>query len=101
MNAPVTIIPAPLIGELSPAGLEVELGQLIRECLQLRTPTLALVIAQQIDVLCAHPDYRAAWEQRCAYRRMAWYWRRLAWVSADATLAPLDCFNGHWSSAVR
>lgn len=100
MPATATIIPAPLIGELSPAGLEVELGQLIRECLQLRTPALALVIAQHIDVLCAHPDYQAAWEQRCAYRRLAGYWRRLAWVSADATLAPLDCFNSHWSSAV-
>ena len=100
MNAPVTLIPAPLIGERSPAGLEVELGQLIRECQQLRTPALALVIAQQIDVLCAHPDYRATWEERCAYRRLAWYWRGLAWVSTDTTLAPPDCCSIHWSSAV-
>lgn len=100
MNAPVSIIPSSLIGELSPAVLEVELGQLIRKCLHLRTPALALAIAQQIDVLCAHPDYRATWEQRCAYRRLAGYWRGLAWVSADTSLAPSVCGNDHRSSDI-
>ena len=46
---------------------------------------MAMAVAQHIEALCAHPDYRGSWEERCAYRRLARHWNGLAWFVASAT----------------
>ena len=66
---------------LTPREIEIQLGQLICACLNQRSTDLATVVAQHIETLCAHPDYRASWEERCAYRRLARHWSGLAWVA--------------------
>ena len=81
-----TWIPAPHL--LTPQDIEIQLGQLICECLNRRLTDLAPVIVQQIETLCQHPDYCGSWEERCAYRRLARYWNRLAWIAADSPVYP-------------
>jgi hypothetical protein len=70
---------------LAPREIETRLGQLIRGYLQLRSTAMAMAVAQHIEALCAHPDYRGSWEERCAYRRLARHWNGLAWFVASAT----------------
>lgn len=68
---------------LAPREIETQLGQLICECLNRRSIDLAAAVVQHIEALCAHPDYRGSWEERCTYRRLARHWNGLAWVAGD------------------
>jgi hypothetical protein len=47
-----------------------------------RSTAMAMAVAQHIEALCAHPDYRGSWEERCAYRRLARHWNGLAWIES-------------------
>jgi hypothetical protein len=69
---------------LAPREIEIQLGQLIRECLIRNSTDMASAIVQHIEALCGHPDYRGSWEERCAYRRLARHWNGLAWIFAEA-----------------
>lgn len=68
---------------LTPQDIEARLGHLIRGYLIRRSTATAATIARHVEALCAHPDYRGSWEERCAYRRLARHWNGLAWINAD------------------
>ncbi|HRY15897.1 MAG TPA: ATP dependent RNA helicase [Candidatus Competibacteraceae bacterium] len=73
---------SPLPQHFSPREIEFRLRQLIRAYSKRSSIDLAVSVAWHIEALCAHPDYRSSWEERCAYRRLAWHWSALAWVAA-------------------
>ncbi len=73
---------------LAPQEIEARLGQLIRGYLHRRSTALAAAVAQHIETLCAHPDYRGSWEERCALRRLARHWNGLAWFATDQAVYP-------------
>lgn len=76
---------------LTPQDLEIRLGQLIRRYLSQRSVALADAVVRHIEILCAHPDYTGCWEERCAYRRLAWHWRGLAQFITDPPVRPPLC----------
>ena len=81
---------SPIPRPLAPQEIEIQLGQLICECLHRRSTDLAASVVQHVEALCAHPDYRGSWEERCAYRRLARHWSGLAWISADSPVRKLE-----------
>lgn len=70
--------------ELTPREIEIRIGQLIHASLNGRSTAMALEIVRHINALCAHPDDRRSPEARCVLRRLAGYWRRLAWLAVDS-----------------
>ena len=76
---------------LTPQDLETRLGHLIRGYLNQRSAALANAVVRHIEILCAHPDYCGCWEERCAYRRLAWHWRGLAEFITDPPVHPPLC----------
>lgn len=83
---------------LTPQELEIRLGQLIRGYLNQRSAVLADAVVQHIEILCAHPDYIGCWEERCAYRRLAWHWRGLAQFITDPPVRPPLCSSARQSA---
>ena len=81
---------SPIPRPLAPQEIEIQLGQLICECLHRRSTDLAASVVQHVEALCAHPDYRGSWEERCAYRRLARHWSGLAWVFANLSARKLE-----------
>ncbi len=67
---------------LPPPEIKAQLNQLIRRYLERRSTVTAAAVVRHLEALCAHPDYRGSWEDRCAYRRLARHWNGLAWITA-------------------
>ena len=79
---------AAAVGPCAPREIEIRLRSLIRGYVQQRSTAVAVAVARHIEALCAHPDYRGSWEERCALRRLAWHWNGLAWLTADQPAPP-------------
>ncbi len=84
---------------ITPQDLETRLGQLIRGYLNQRSVALAHAVVRHIEILCAHPDYCGCWEERCAYRRLAWHWRGLAQFITDPPVPQPLCSSARQSVA--
>ncbi len=74
--------------QLAPREIEVRVGSLIRGYLHHRSTAVAVAVARHIEALCAHPDYRGSWEERCALRRLARHWNGLAWIASAQGFHP-------------
>ncbi len=59
----------------SPDALEETLRFLLMRYARNPSPRIAGHIAACLDALLAHPEFKAAPDDRCTYRRMRSYWR--------------------------
>lgn len=82
------VIPSLAKAELAPREIEIRIGQLIHASLNGRSTAMAAEIVRHIEALCAHPDDRRSPGERCVLRRLAGYWRQLAWITANSAVCP-------------
>ena len=73
---------------LEPEALEKGIHTLVACYQNTRSGPVAWFVVRYAQALCRHPDFEGGDEERCAWRRLASQWRRLARVPAhQAALA--------------